>query len=143
MLVRTPYGKHELDAKGTARVPGRRGMRVFVQNVRGAFGSGGRFAAFQQEREDGLSAGAWLPRAGVVRRAAGDGGGQLPGYTHAVGGRAVLRSAAGGDVPEVTAVALSLEVIAASPRPGVAAIAPSLRLLPSRPGLEVPPSPPA
>ncbi|MGW4963998.1 CocE/NonD family hydrolase [Nonomuraea sp. NPDC004186] len=73
VLVRTPYGKHELDAKGTARVPGRRGMRVIVQNVRGAFGCGGRFAAFQQEREDGPSAGAWLPRAGVVRRAGCDG----------------------------------------------------------------------
>ncbi|MEV6032282.1 CocE/NonD family hydrolase [Nonomuraea sp. NPDC052116] len=64
VLVRTPYGKHELDAKGTPRVPGRRGMRVVVRNVRDAFGSDGRFAAFHQEREDGLSAGAWLPRAG-------------------------------------------------------------------------------
>ncbi|MEV4353796.1 CocE/NonD family hydrolase [Nonomuraea sp. NPDC049625] len=100
VLVRTPYGKRELDAKGTARVPGRRGMRVIVQNVRGAFGCGGRFAAFQQEREDGLSAGAWLPRAGVVRRAlcdgrgatvevrraAGDGRGPVT-WIHARGGR--------------------------------------------------------
>ncbi|MFI6734233.1 CocE/NonD family hydrolase [Nonomuraea sp. NPDC050451] len=60
VLVRTPYGKHKFDVKGTARVLARRGMQVVVQNVRGTFGSGGRFAAFHQEREDGLATAAWL-----------------------------------------------------------------------------------
>ncbi|WP_431926759.1 CocE/NonD family hydrolase [Nonomuraea jabiensis] len=60
VLVRTPYGKHKLDVKGTGRLLARRGMQVVVQNVRGTFGSGGRFAAFHQEREDGLATAAWL-----------------------------------------------------------------------------------
>nr|WP_311132429.1 CocE/NonD family hydrolase [Nonomuraea gerenzanensis] len=60
VLVRTPYGKHKLDARATARVLARRGMQVVVQDVRGTFGSGGRFSAFHQERDDGLATAAWL-----------------------------------------------------------------------------------
>lgn len=60
VLMRTPYGKHKLDAKGTARVLARRGMQVVVQNARGTFGSGGRFSAFHQEKDDGLATAAWL-----------------------------------------------------------------------------------
>ncbi|MEO3871741.1 CocE/NonD family hydrolase [Nonomuraea sp. B12E4] len=60
VLVRTPYGKHRLLAKGLAQVLARRGMQVLVQDVRGTFGSGGRFSAFHQERDDGLATAAWL-----------------------------------------------------------------------------------
>ncbi|TYB47282.1 CocE/NonD family hydrolase [Nonomuraea sp. PA05] len=60
VLMRTPYGKHKLDAKGTARILARRGMQVVVQDARGTFGSGGRFSAFHQEKEDGLATAAWL-----------------------------------------------------------------------------------
>ncbi|GAA4968116.1 putative CocE/NonD family hydrolase [Nonomuraea thailandensis] len=60
VLIRTPYGKHKLDARGTARVLARRGMQVVVQDARGTFGSEGRFSAFHQEKEDGLATAAWL-----------------------------------------------------------------------------------
>ncbi|MCF6473276.1 CocE/NonD family hydrolase [Nonomuraea sp. MG754425] len=60
VLMRTPYGKHRPDARVTARVLARRGMQVVVQNARGTFGSGGRFAAFHQEKDDGLATAAWL-----------------------------------------------------------------------------------
>ncbi|MFB4279054.1 CocE/NonD family hydrolase [Nonomuraea sp. MTCD27] len=60
VLMRTPYGKHKFDAKGTARVLARRGMQVVVQNARGTFGSGGEFTAFHQEKADGLATAAWL-----------------------------------------------------------------------------------
>ncbi|SDJ57153.1 CocE/NonD family hydrolase [Nonomuraea jiangxiensis] len=60
VLVRTPYGKHQLLSKGIAGVLARRGMQVVVQDTRGTFGSGGRFSAFHQERDDGLATAAWL-----------------------------------------------------------------------------------
>ncbi|MBE1590644.1 putative acyl esterase [Nonomuraea angiospora] len=52
----------------------RRGMQGVVQDMRGTFGSGGRFVAFLQEREGGLATAAGL-REQAWRRAAGDGGG--------------------------------------------------------------------
>ncbi|MEV6158772.1 CocE/NonD family hydrolase [Nonomuraea sp. NPDC052129] len=60
VLMRTPYGKHRIDAKAFASVLVRRGMQVVVQNTRGVFGSGGRFHAFHQEKDDGLATAAWL-----------------------------------------------------------------------------------
>ncbi|GAA3609873.1 CocE/NonD family hydrolase [Nonomuraea rosea] len=60
VLIRTPYGKHRIDSKATGRVLASRGLQVVVQDTRGTFGSKGRFSAFHQERDDGLSTAAWL-----------------------------------------------------------------------------------
>ncbi|TMR28942.1 CocE/NonD family hydrolase [Nonomuraea zeae] len=60
VLIRTPYGKHRLDSKVTGRVLASRGLQVVVQDARGTFGSGGRFSAFHQEKDDGLATAAWL-----------------------------------------------------------------------------------
>lgn len=60
VLMRTPYGKHRIDSTAFAGLLARRGMQVVVQNTRGVFGSGGRFHAFHQEKDDGLATAAWL-----------------------------------------------------------------------------------
>jgi putative CocE/NonD family hydrolase len=60
VLMRTPYGKQKFDAKAGARILARRGMQVVVQDTRGTFGSGGRFSAFHQEKDDGLATAEWL-----------------------------------------------------------------------------------
>ncbi|MFC5158357.1 CocE/NonD family hydrolase [Nonomuraea angiospora] len=76
VLVRTPYEhhRHKLGARAPAAMLVRRGMQGVVQDMRGTFGSGGRFVAFLQEREGGLATAAGL-REQAWRRAAGDGGG--------------------------------------------------------------------
>ncbi|MGW0804882.1 CocE/NonD family hydrolase [Nonomuraea sp. NPDC002799] len=60
VLIRTPYGRHRFDSKITARVLAMRGLQVVVQDSRGTFGSDGQFAAFHQEKDDGLATAAWL-----------------------------------------------------------------------------------
>lgn len=58
ILVRTPYRRHVFGTP--ARIFAERGYQVIVQNVRGTFGSGGTFNAFQDEQRDGLATLAWL-----------------------------------------------------------------------------------
>jgi uncharacterized protein len=60
VLVRTPYGRRGPLASLFGPVFARRGLQVVMQSVRGTFGSGGEFWAFQQEKEDGLATVAWL-----------------------------------------------------------------------------------
>ncbi|MFI6503305.1 CocE/NonD family hydrolase [Nonomuraea typhae] len=60
VLVRTPYGKHRMDARVMAGVLARRGLQVVVGDARGVFGSGGRFHAFHQEKDDGRDTAAWV-----------------------------------------------------------------------------------
>jgi putative CocE/NonD family hydrolase len=60
VLLRTPYGRGVPYSTLLARPLARRGLQVVVQSVRGTFGSGGRLAAFQQERVDGVATVGWL-----------------------------------------------------------------------------------
>lgn len=62
VLMRTPYGKHQAVSSLIGRMLARQGFGVFVQNVRGTFGSGGEFDAFHQERADGLATADWVRR---------------------------------------------------------------------------------
>ncbi|WP_433465094.1 CocE/NonD family hydrolase [Spirillospora sp. CA-128828] len=60
VLMRTPYGKAQAFVRLFAGVLTRRGFQVVVQNVRGVLGSGGRFHAFHDEKDDGLATLKWL-----------------------------------------------------------------------------------
>lgn len=59
VLVRTPYGRRGFFGLIYGRLLAERGFQVVVQSVRGTFGSGGRFAPFD-ERADGLATLRWL-----------------------------------------------------------------------------------
>ncbi|UGS36602.1 CocE/NonD family hydrolase [Capillimicrobium parvum] len=59
VLVRTPYGRRGFFGVVYGRLLAERGFQVVVQSVRGTFGSGGRFAPFD-ERADGLATLRWL-----------------------------------------------------------------------------------
>jgi putative CocE/NonD family hydrolase len=60
VLIRLPYARTGLLEHAFARPLARRGLQVFVQSTRGAFGSGGQFRPFATEHEDGLDTVAWL-----------------------------------------------------------------------------------
>ena len=60
VLVRSPYGRSGPVGFVFAAPMARRGFQVFIQSVRGTFGSGGLFRPFLPEREDGLATVAWL-----------------------------------------------------------------------------------
>ncbi|MBW4040719.1 MAG: CocE/NonD family hydrolase [Acidobacteria bacterium] len=60
VLIRTPYGRTSLLGRLFAVVLARRGFQVFVQSVRGTFGSGGSFRPYTDEHEDGLDTLAWV-----------------------------------------------------------------------------------
>jgi uncharacterized protein len=60
VLVRSPYGRAGMWAQLAAAPLARHGFQVFIQSVRGTFGSGGLFRPFTTEREDGLATLAWL-----------------------------------------------------------------------------------
>jgi uncharacterized protein len=60
VLLRSPYGRAGLTAQLFAAPLARRGFQVFMQSVRGTFGSGGQFRPFLPEQEDGLATVAWL-----------------------------------------------------------------------------------
>jgi putative CocE/NonD family hydrolase len=60
VLIRSPYGRAGLTGFLFAGPIARRGFQVFIQSVRGTFGSGGQFRPFLPEREDGLATVAWL-----------------------------------------------------------------------------------
>lgn len=60
VLVRTPYGRDRQLALLYGAPFARRGLQVVIQSVRGTFGSGGAFAAFHHEKDDGLATIAWL-----------------------------------------------------------------------------------
>jgi putative CocE/NonD family hydrolase len=59
VLVRTPYGRRGAVGLIYGRLIAERGFQVVIQSVRGTFGSGGRFAPFD-ERADGLATLRWL-----------------------------------------------------------------------------------
>src|SRR5579871_2510685 len=54
VLVRCPYGRAGLWGIIYGQVFAERGFQVFIQSVRGTFGSGGTFEPFRQEHDDGL-----------------------------------------------------------------------------------------
>jgi putative CocE/NonD family hydrolase len=60
VLIRSPYGRAGLPGLVFAAPLARRGFQVFIQSIRGTFGSGGLFRPFSSEREDGLATVAWL-----------------------------------------------------------------------------------
>jgi putative CocE/NonD family hydrolase len=60
VLIRSPYGRAGIAGTVFAAPLARRGFQVFVQSVRGTFGSGGEFRPFQHEKADGLATLAWL-----------------------------------------------------------------------------------
>jgi len=60
VLLRSPYGRAGPTGLVFAAPLARRGFQVFIQSVRGTFGSGGQFRPFLPEREDGLATVAWL-----------------------------------------------------------------------------------
>ena len=60
VLIRSPYGRSGLAGVVFAAPLARRGFQVFIQSIRGTFGSGGLFRPFTCEREDGLATLAWL-----------------------------------------------------------------------------------
>jgi uncharacterized protein len=61
VLVRSPYGRRSVIGLIHGRLYAERGLQAVVQSVRGTFGSGGEFNAFD-ERTDGLATIAWLRR---------------------------------------------------------------------------------
>jgi putative CocE/NonD family hydrolase len=62
VLIRLPYGRAGLIALLYPAPLARRGFQVFLQAVRGTFGSGGHFRPFTTEHEDGLTTLTWLRR---------------------------------------------------------------------------------
>jgi putative CocE/NonD family hydrolase len=60
VLIRSPYGRAGLPGLVFAAPLARRGFQVFIQSIRGTFGSGGLFRPFSSEQEDGLATVAWL-----------------------------------------------------------------------------------
>jgi uncharacterized protein len=60
VLIRTPYGHQTILGKLYGNFLARQGFQVFVQSVRGTFGSGGVFRPFHHEKADGLATAAWL-----------------------------------------------------------------------------------
>ena len=60
VLIRSPYGRAGMPGAVFAAPLARRGFQVFIQSIRGTFGSGGLFRPFSSEREDGLATLAWL-----------------------------------------------------------------------------------
>ena len=60
VLIRTPYGRSSLLGRLFGIVLARRGFQVFVQSVRGTFGSGGSFRPYTDEHEGGLDTLAWV-----------------------------------------------------------------------------------
>ncbi len=60
VLVRSPYGRAGVWGLLFGQIFAERGFQVFVQSVRGTFGSGGVFDPFRQEHDDGLDTVAWL-----------------------------------------------------------------------------------
>jgi putative CocE/NonD family hydrolase len=60
VLIRTPYGRSSLLGRLFGVVLARRGFQVFVQSVRGTFGSGGAFRPYTDEHEDGIDSLAWV-----------------------------------------------------------------------------------
>lgn len=60
VLMRSPYGRGGIAGIVFAAPLARRGFQVFIQSIRGTFGSGGEFRPFLHEREDGIATVAWL-----------------------------------------------------------------------------------
>ncbi|MDP2711192.1 MAG: CocE/NonD family hydrolase [Solirubrobacteraceae bacterium] len=59
VLVRSPYGRHQVFGLIFGRLLAERGLQVVVQSVRGTFGSEGTFSPFD-ERADGLATLHWI-----------------------------------------------------------------------------------
>ncbi|TVR23828.1 MAG: CocE/NonD family hydrolase [Anaerolineaceae bacterium] len=68
ILIRSPYGRHYQDSlfgitmMFVAHRFAERGYNVIVQDVRGRFGSGGKFLPYINEKADGLATIEWLKR---------------------------------------------------------------------------------
>ncbi len=60
VLIRSPYGRGNIWGLMNGRPIAERGFQVFVQSVRGTFGSGGKLDPIRQERADGLATVEWL-----------------------------------------------------------------------------------
>ncbi len=79
LLVRTPYKKDNL--KNNAIDFTKQGYAVVVQDCRGKFGSGGKFYAFKDEREDGLKTIEWIKKQPWFNGKIAGYGGSYVGYT--------------------------------------------------------------
>ena len=60
IIMRTPYGKHNINAVFDPLVLARKGFAVLVQNVRGRYESSGIFTPFENELEDGNKTIEWI-----------------------------------------------------------------------------------
>ncbi len=60
IIMRTPYGKHNINAVYDPLSIVRQGFALLVQNVRGRFESNGKFVPFENEREDVVQTIEWL-----------------------------------------------------------------------------------
>ncbi len=60
VLIRLPYGRGGPFGILFGSLYARHGFQVFIQAIRGTFGSGGQFRPYTTEREDGLATVAWL-----------------------------------------------------------------------------------
>jgi putative CocE/NonD family hydrolase len=60
VLIRSPYGRAGFAGLLFAAPLARQGFQVFIQSIRGTFGSGGQFRPFMSEQQDGLATVAWL-----------------------------------------------------------------------------------
>lgn len=60
VLIRLPYGRGGPFRVLFGSLYARHGFQVFIQAIRGTFGSGGQFRPYTTEREDGLATVAWL-----------------------------------------------------------------------------------
>lgn len=62
ILVRSSYGKGNLQGIMYGQLFAERGFQVLIQSCRGTFGSGGKFNPFFNERNDGLDTIAWIKK---------------------------------------------------------------------------------
>lgn len=60
VLIRLPYGRDGPFRILFGHLYARHGFQVFIQAIRGTFGSGGQFRPYTTEHEDGLATVAWL-----------------------------------------------------------------------------------
>lgn len=81
LLYRTPYSRQEYESSSPFPVrAARQGFLVALVDVRGRYGSEGRFHAYRQEPEDGHDTVEWLAEHPRCNGRVGSWGGSYPGY---------------------------------------------------------------
>ncbi|MFQ7848602.1 MAG: CocE/NonD family hydrolase [Sellimonas intestinalis] len=60
IIMRTPYGKHNINTVFDPYIIVKKGFALLVQNVRGRYESTGIFLPFENEKEDGKTTVEWV-----------------------------------------------------------------------------------